>query len=144
MVGKSGSYEWSTPEWLFKKYDDQYHFTLDAAASAENTKCKQFFTKEDDALKQNWSGVVWCNPPYMQIIKWVYKAWLESWLGATVVMLLPAGTDTKWFRFAMEKASEIHFISQRLKFGGAKQTAPTPSLIVVFKPGEHGAKIKIV
>lgn len=59
----SKSDEWSTPQDLFDDLDAIFHFDLDACASRENAKCRRFFTRDDDALAQEWHGVVWMNPP---------------------------------------------------------------------------------
>lgn len=56
-------------------------------------------------------------------------------LGTTVVMLLPARTDTRWFHDYIYGKAEIRFIKGRLKFGEAKAGAPFPSMIVVFREG---------
>ena len=42
--------DWETPPWLFRELDDEFHFTLDAAANDENHKCRKYFTKKDDSL----------------------------------------------------------------------------------------------
>jgi phage N-6-adenine-methyltransferase len=122
---------WATPQDFF---DTQKHnFTLDACASIENAKCSVFFTKEQDALTQTWRGVVWMNPPYGREIKaWVKKAYESSKEGAKVVCLLPARTDTSWWHEYVMKG-EVEFIRGRLKFGDAKNSAPFPSALVVFK-----------
>ena len=87
---------WETPQWLFDKYNQEYQFTLDACAIPENAKCPRFFSPEQDGLSQEWTGRVWCNPPYgRQIGKWVQKAYESK--AEVVVMLLPARTDTSWF-----------------------------------------------
>lgn len=100
-------------------------------ALPENAKCEKFFTPEMDGLKQEWTGVCWCNPPYgRQIGKWVEKA-CKSF--ATVVMLIPARTDTKWFHDYCLPYGKIEFLRGRLKFGGCENPAPFPSMIVVFK-----------
>lgn len=74
---------------------------------------------------------------------WVEKAALTSTFGGvTVVCLLPARTDTRWFqRFVWSYEGnkpqpyvEVRFIKGRLKFGGAKNSAPFPSMVVVFRP----------
>ena len=124
---------WATPQSFFDKYNEKFKFTLDVCASKENAKCKKYFTKEDDGLKQEWSGVCWMNPPYgREIIKWMKKAYESSVLGTTVVCLVPARTDTKWWHdYAMK--GEIEFIRGRLKFGEAKTNAPFPSAVIVFK-----------
>lgn len=61
---------------------------------------------------------------------WVKKA-RES--NTTVVMLLPARTDTKWFHEYIYNQAEIRFIKGRLKFGKSKNSAPFPSMIIIFK-----------
>jgi hypothetical protein len=67
--------EWPTPAAVFTALDDRYHFTLDACATPENAKCDRFFTPEQDALKQEWTGSVFCNPPYgREIGAWIRKA----------------------------------------------------------------------
>ena len=122
---------WATPQDLFDKYNAIYNFETDVCALPDNAKCKRFFTPEMDGLKQEWTGVCWCNPPYgRQIGKWVEKA-CKSF--ATVVMLLPARTDTKWFHDYCLPYGKIEFLRGRLKFGGCDNSAPFPSMIVVFQ-----------
>ena len=121
---------WSTPQELFDRYNEKYHFDVDVCALPENAKCEVYYTPQVDGLKQEWSGVCWCNPPYgRQIGKWVQKA-VES--NATVVMLLPARTDTKWFHDYCLKCGEVEFLRGRIKFGGCEHDAPFPSMVVVF------------
>lgn len=58
---------------------------------------------------------------------------METTRGATVVCLVPSRTDTEWFHeYALR--GEIRFIRGRLKFNGAKNSAPFPSLLVIFRP----------
>lgn len=126
---------WETPKDLFDKLNKEFHFTLDVCATPENAKCEEFYTKEQDGLKQPWKGTVWCNPPYgRQTGEWVRRAFLASVSGNTVVMLLPARTDTRWFHEYIYGKAEIRFIRGRLKFGGSKNSAPFPSMVVVFMP----------
>lgn len=124
---------WETPQDLFDKLNEEFHFSLDVCAIPENAKCYNFYTPEADGLSQPWYGVVWCNPPYgREIGKWVKKAHDEATRGTTVVMLLPARTDTKWFHDYIYEKQEIRFIKGRLKFGGSKNSAPFPSMVVIF------------
>jgi phage N-6-adenine-methyltransferase len=131
----SNSEEWGTPQELFNRLNKEFNFTLDICASKENAKCPKYYTKEEDALKKEWGGVIWMNPPYgRQIGNWVKKAKEASQQGkATVVCLLPARTDTAWWHDYAMKANEIRLIRGRLKFGDGKGSAPFPSAIVVFK-----------
>jgi len=67
------------------------------------------------------------------IVDWVKKAYRESLLGVTVVCLLPARTDTRWWHeYVMW--GEVRFVRGRLKFGDAKNSAPFPSAVCVFRP----------
>lgn len=125
---------WATPQAFFDQLNEEFHFTVDVCAIPENAKCEKFFTPEINGLKQEWEGVCWCNPPYgREIGKWVEKAYIASTFGATVVMLLPARTDTKWFHEYIYNKSEIRFVKGRLKFGNSKTAASFPSMVVIFK-----------
>ena len=123
---------WSTPQSFFDRLNEEFWFTLDPCATPENAKCKKFFTKEQDWLAQSRDNeIVFCNPPYWREIgKWVEKSSKAKWW--KVVMLLPARTDTRWFHDFIYQKSEIRFIKGRLKFGDGRNSAPFPSMIVVF------------
>ncbi|MFR8164430.1 MAG: DNA N-6-adenine-methyltransferase [Alistipes finegoldii] len=127
---------WATPQDLFDELNAEFHFTLDPCATAENAKCKKFYTMAEDGLKQDWEGeTVFCNPPYGRVIyDWVKKCYTESLKpGTVVVALIPARTDTRYFHeFVYHKVKDIRFIKGRLKFGNAKHNAPFPSMVVVF------------
>ena len=128
---------WETPQDLFDELDREFHFTLDACATECNAKVSRFFSPEDDGLKQTWSGTVWCNPPYgRETGKWVRKAFESERDGCTTVMLLPARTDTKWFHDYVYWKAEVRFLRGRIKFGEAKNSAPFPSMVVIYR-GVH-------
>ena len=84
-------------------------------------------------LATRWTGRVWCNPPYgREIGKWVKKAFETAAGGGFAVMLLPARTDTRWFHDYIYGKAEVRFIRGRLKFGDSKNSAPFPSMVVIF------------
>lgn len=131
--------DWCTPQQFFDELDAEFHFVLDAAATHQNSKCKRCFTPEDDGLIQNWDmgGAVYCNPPYgKEIGLWVKKAYEEAQKGTTIVMLIPARTDTRYFHEYIYHKAEIRFVKGRLKFtdenGTPKGTAPFPSMVVIY------------
>ncbi len=136
VMFSSKTSEWETPQELFNELNEEFNFTLDPCATHENAKCKKFYTIKEDGLKQNWQGeTVFCNPPYGKAIKnWVKKCYEESRKpNTTVVMLIPARTDTTYFHeYIYKKAKEIRFVRGRLKFGNSKNGAPFPSMVVVF------------
>ena len=130
---------WSTPQEFYDKLNDEFNFTLDPCATEDNAKCDNFFTVDDDGLKQDWSGnIVFCNPPYGRAIKdWVKKSYEESLKNnTTVVMLIPSRTDTIYFHDFIYGKAEIRFIKGRLKFGDAKNSAPFPSIVVIYRNNE--------
>lgn len=76
---------------------------------------------------------MFCNPPYNNIGEWAKKAYEESQKGVTVVMLIPANTDTRYFHDYILHKAEIRFIKGRLKFGGSNRCAPFASIICIWK-----------
>ena len=137
VLFSSRSEEWETPIDLYCLLDGEFRFTLDPCATEKNRKCQKYYTKEDDGLQQDWGGhTVFCNPPYgKKIGDWVRKCYEESKKENTIVVLLiPARTDTAYFHDYIYGRSEIRFLRGRLKFGNSKNSAPFPSMIVVFRP----------
>ena len=131
----SNSDEWSTPKYLYDDLDKVFHFTLDPCATKENHLCEKYYTKEDNGLAQDWTGeTVFCNPPYSEIKYWVEKCYKEyETNGATVVMLIPVRTDTRYFHEYIYHKAEIEFIKGRLHFSNSKNSAPFPSMIVIYE-----------
>ena len=124
---------WATPQEFFDKLNQEFWFTLDPCATPENAKCKKFYTKDQDWLAQSRDNeVVFCNPPYWREIKNRVEKWCFS-RGGVIVMLLPARTDTKRFHDFIYWNAEIRFIKGRLRFGDSKNSAPFPSMIVIFR-----------
>ena len=134
VVFSSAKDQWATPQDFYDGLNSHYNFTLDPCADATNAKCSTFFTEAQDGLSQDWGGhTVFCNPPYSKAKEWVKKGYEESKkLNTTVVMLVAARTDTKFFHEYCMKADKVFFIKGRLKFGGSVNSAPFPSIVVVF------------
>lgn len=137
---------YGTPQNLFDKLDEEFHFTTDVCALSETAKCEDYYTPEIDGLKQDWNGVCWMNPPYGRDIGvWLEKAYIDSEKNdSTVVCLIPSRTDTKYWHDYCMKASEIRFIKGRLKFGEATNAAPFPSAIIIFKKQDAVHNLKVV
>jgi phage N-6-adenine-methyltransferase len=146
--------EWSTPQDVFDALDAEFHFGLDAAACRENAKCVLYFGPDvgvpfNDALGMEWwighdprNESVWLNPPYSKCRAFIAKAAEEARKGLTVVCLIPSRTDTRMWHEHVWDASlnhcrpgvEIRFIKGRLKFGNSANSAPFPSVVVIFRP----------
>ena len=115
-----------------------YRFTLDVCASRENAKVPNYFGLDRgiDALQQTWTGTCWMNPPYGRDVgQWVRKAYESSRdSGATVVCLLPARTDTRWWHSHALRAAAVLFVVGRVTFVGEPASAPFPSVILEYRP----------
>ncbi len=140
LMFSSEKMDWTTPIELFKELNKEFNFTLDPCASSENALCKKYYTEKENGLIQDWGGeIVYCNPPYGREVKhWVRKCYEESLKENTVIVLLIfARTDTKYFHDYIKDKAELRFIKGRLKFGNCKNSAPFPSILVIF--GKRGA-----
>ena len=119
----SATDEWSTPQQLFDDLNREFRFDVDTCAGGDNYKLPEYYCKEQDGLSQDWCKFksCWMNPPYgREVGKWVKKAYEESKKGCTVVCLLPARTDIRWFHDYIYNKAEVRFIKGRLRFGDAK------------------------
>lgn len=141
LMFSSATDEWETPQAFYDELNSESHFTMDVCATPENAKCDRYFTREQDGLSQNWTGeTVFCNPPYgREMPKWIEKCAKHGLSGGGIaVMLIPARTDTKAFHQWIYGKAEIRFIKGRLKFGKSQNSAPFPSMIVIFgKEDDH-------
>lgn len=148
-VMTSNQDNWETPKFIFNKLNDVFHFDLDAAASPDNARCEKFLTIDDrwfympeyDSLTVDWSkfgSVVFINPPYNNrgiLLKFFEKIKLEADKGLTIVALVAARTETKWFKIGWTNARYFCFFYKRIKFElhGQPVGSPTfPSVVIVF------------
>lgn len=142
----SKSQTWNTPQEIFEPLNELWGFTLDVACLPDSALCSKYFTPDDDGLEQNWgTEICWMNPPYNDIRTWSKKAVDAYYNGATVVILIPARTDTQACQdILFPNAKVTCFIKGRLKFDNpslpswtedgshAKSAAPFPSMLVVL------------
>lgn len=129
-----------TPKAFFNYVQEKFNvrFTVDVAASKQNTLCKKFISKKENALVSQWKGIAWCNPPYSQAKDFVEHCCDNAGNGhGTTFMLMAARTDREWWVYS-KFASHLIFIKGRLKFAGSKGGAPFPSVILVFKKNFSG------
>lgn len=111
-----------TPE-DFATLNEEFRFTVDAAASSENAKLPKFFSIENSGLFNSWAGErVYCNPPYSEIYPWIDKAWREV-DAPLVVLLIPANrTEQIWWQKGVEPFRDrgdvltTRFLPGRIRF----------------------------
>lgn len=133
----SNRQDWSTPQELFDKLNEEFKFTCDPCCTHETAKCSKHYTKEEDGLSKSWKGErVFVNPPFgREMPEWIAKGYVEVKFGncPLVVFLIPARTDTSYFHKYIYGKAEIRFIKGRIKFGGSKNSAPFPSMICILR-----------
>lgn len=148
LMFSKASDEWSTPIALYNALDAEFRFDVDAAATRENCLTPVYFGLDHpfqcDALNMEWfpyGRTFWLNPPYSKCRDFIGKAAQQTGKGCTVVCLVPARTDTRWWHehvWDRQKEQprpgvEIRFVKGRLKFGGATVGAPFPSVVIIFR-----------
>ena len=125
--------DWQTPWDFFERVNREFRLTVDAAADVDNAMLPLYWTKEDNALEQDWTGArVWCNPPYGAAQKAFIRKAAEC-RADVAVLLLPARPDTAvWHDFIFPKA-DVRFLRGRLRFVGGAHSAPFPSALVIYR-----------
>jgi phage N-6-adenine-methyltransferase len=133
---------YGTPRFLFDLLNVEFHFTVDVAANADNHKIEPWFGpgsiwREDALCDGRWAPpgeAVFCNPPYgRNTPQFTQRAREEARAGLTVVLLIPARTETRWWQLHCA-GSEVRLVRGRLVFEGARHQAPFPSAIVIMRP----------
>lgn len=116
--------------------------TFDLAAAADNTKCVDYFTKEQDSLAQQWfklPGLLWLNPEFADITPWAAKCAAESELGAPPILLLtPASVGANWFKNFVLPSAAVIPLNGRIKFVGEKDYYPKDLMLSVYWRGIAG------
>jgi DNA N-6-adenine-methyltransferase (Dam) len=158
VLWSSAETEYGTPEYIWQPVVDALSLEYDAAASHENHVLPVYSTMDGtwtkhwstpsrrgtsegtkNGLEAAWSLGTWCNPPYGRGIteQWCRKAALEVKSGRCpmAALLLPSRTDTDWYHRWVVPYATVYQLMGRIKFIGAKDSAPFPSIIAVYSPG---------
>lgn len=127
---------WETPDYIFDPLNTEFDFTLDPCCEIRTCKCPKGYTPLEDGLSYSWQGHrAYVNPPYSRgnIDKWVEKCYLESVKPNTIVVaLLPVSTSSNWWHEWVWKKAELRYVKGRIRFKGAKHTAPFSSVIAIY------------
>ena len=109
---------WQTPKYIFDALDNEFHFEMDVCATEKNALCFHYFTEENSALTNQWrTGNSFLNPPYSQTALFLERAAQQAQKNnITVVALVNANTDTKWFAEAVITANEVRLLTGRISF----------------------------
>jgi hypothetical protein len=139
----SATPEWYTPAHIIEKARAMMGaIDLDPASSQEAQRTVQagaWFGLDHpdetrrDGLAHEWPGLVYLNPPYGDVIgDWVHRLIHQYDMDITTeaIALLPGRIDTGWFQPLIERGFAWCIVKGRLRFSGAENSAPFPSVIM--------------
>lgn len=124
----SKKHDWVTPPPLIELVKEVFggEIELDPCTTEANpVGANHIYTPETNGLEQDWAvKSTYVNSPYgREIAEWTDKCITEAYvehnhgtLHNTVIQLVPARTDTKWFKRAALAAGSICFWEGRLHF----------------------------
>lgn len=130
--------DYRTPMELIRAVEKRFGpLVHDLAAHAQNTRCKTFYSKEQDALKQSWhrdfaKGNLWLNPEFGIIPVFVAKVLEESQQREDrIIVLTPASVGAEWFAKYVEGKALVLPLRPRISFDGINPY-PKDVMISVF------------
>lgn len=133
-VPESKGYDlWMTPKEVLDPLIEEFGPMFDP--------CPAYWDGSFDGLEIDWptEQVCFVNPPYSQITAWTEKCAEEWERGCSIVLLIPARTDTRYFHSHVHGKADVRFIKGRVKFvhpeGEKSASAPFPSIICVYEGG---------
>jgi hypothetical protein len=133
------THDWLTPPEILQALGP---FDMDPCASQYQPwrTAETQFTIEDDGLARQWSGRVWCNPPYGPHAEKFLRRMAEHGNGIAFIF---ARTETKAFQeWCWKRADGMLFMAGRVKFrlpgGGTAGTAGAPSVLIAY--GKHNVE----
>lgn len=121
--------DWCTPEPILEVVRETFDGTidLDPCSNADSIvgATENWIYPEKDALRDQWSGNVYINPPYSREHNMAFSlAWAAN-VGYTraQIALIPAATGSAWFRNYVATSTYVAFIG-RVRFLGAPAVTP--------------------
>lgn len=130
--------DYATPMELIRAVEKRFGVLVhDLAAHAQNTRCKTFYSKEQDSLKQSWhrdfpKGNLWLNPEFGNIPPFVAKCFEESReREGLIITLTPASIGSEWFAEHVENKALVIGLRPRLSFDGINPY-PKDTMIMLY------------
>ena len=147
VANNSGNNEWYTPaDYIALARAVMGGIDTDPATSEianRTVQAAQIFTAEDNGLTKQWSGRVWCNPPYAQPLIAEFAEAIASKFEAGEIeqacVLVNNGTETGWFQRMLQAASAVCFPRSRIRFvdpEGNPSGAPLQGQAVLYLGNE--------
>jgi phage N-6-adenine-methyltransferase len=109
---------------------------FDLAARADNCVVPRFYSPAQDTLVQSWrvGGLAWLNPEYTNIAPYVAKAVTAAAQGQQLVMLVPAGVGSNWWKRYVHERAKVHLLNGRITFVGCTDAYPKDCVLLEYGP----------
>ena len=119
--------DWQTPRDFFVALHDEYGFTMDGAATPNNTLLPRFSSEE---APRSWVGErVFCNPPWGNIRPFIEQAATAHF----ACLLVPARVNSRWFHRALALGGRPRFFLSRPRFEGRPgNNSPVDCVLLLF------------
>ena len=104
--------DYYTPAYIFEALG--LTFDVDVCAPKDGIPwlpAKSHYHLEMDGLAQEWSGLVWCNPPYSKP-----KPWIDKWIEHGNGLMLVQFSRSKGFVRLWEESDGVIALPSNLKF----------------------------
>lgn len=145
MARGTSKQDYETPMEFIEALERRFGgISFDLAASKENAKAPDYYTAEQDSLKQDWhkldalnNGWLFLNPPFANIEPWAEKCAAEMKLGACILFLVPASVDSVWYWKHVAPHACVLALKQRICFDG-KNGFPKGLILAVYAYGLKG------
>jgi hypothetical protein len=131
--GTATTHDWLTPPEILQALGQ---FDMDPCASEHQPwrTAAQQFTIRDDGLAREWSGRVWCNPPYGPFAARFLERCADH---GNAIAFVFARTETALFQdHVWPKADAMLFLRGRGQFrlpgGGRSGPAGAPSVLIAY------------
>ncbi len=116
-----------TPQYII---DALGPFDLDPCAGKDTNigKVNWWNGRGENGLKREWSGFVWCNPPFLYKEIWI-KRMLKHNNG---ILLLPERGSAPWFGPLAERAGAYFVMGKKINFVGGSSSNNIGSVLFPF------------
>jgi len=121
--------------------------SFDLAASPENAQAPKYFTREQNALAQDWTqleGTLWLNCEFGSCDVWSRKCANSAAAPhrfQRILLLTPAAIGTEWFAQNVHRKAFVLALRGRLTFVGQVDPFPKCLMLSVYGDGLSGLDV---
>lgn len=134
--------DYSTPIELIRVIEELQDrtFSVDLAATPDNSKARFCLTPEADSLSVSWAGsfpdgMGWLNPEFGMIRAFMQKCANEGGPDFTIYALVPASIGALWYREHVYPYATTYALYPRIPFDGWHETAfPKDCILCEYGP----------